>query len=135
MLKAGGIGAAAGFVIALGLGFLLLAVGAGAGELPRLSVSGPARAAPLWPADTLPIRPYDSITPYLYLPLVMRAYRPPPPPPVYPNDPYYGSQWGLTRVRAPEAWALSTGQGSSSPSWIPAPTTPTPTSPAKSAPI
>jgi hypothetical protein len=41
----------------------------------------------------------------------MRAYRPPPPPPVYPNDPYYGSQWGLTRVRAPEAWALSTGQG------------------------
>jgi thermitase len=111
MLKAGGIGAAAGFVIALGLGFLLLAVGAGAGELPRLSVSGPARAAPLWPADTLPIRPSDSITPYLYLPLVMRAYRPPPPPPVYPNDPYYGSQWGLTRVRAPEAWALSTGQG------------------------
>jgi len=111
MLKAGGIGAAAGFVLALGLGFLLLAVGAGAGELPRLSVSGPARAAPLWPADTLPIRPSDSITPYLYLPLVMRAYRPPPPPPVYPNDPYYGSQWGLTRVRAPEAWALSTGQG------------------------
>jgi len=50
-------------------------------------------------------------TTHLYLPLVMRAYRPPPPPPVYPNDPYYGSQWGLTRVRAPEAWALSTGQG------------------------
>ena len=111
MLKAGGIGAAAGFVIALGLGFLLLAVGAGAGELPRLSVSGPARAAPLWPADTLPIRPSDSITPHLYLPLVMRAYRPPPPPPVYPNDSYYGSQWGLNKVRAPEAWALSKGQG------------------------
>jgi subtilisin family serine protease len=111
MLKAGGIGAAAGFVIALGLGFLLLAVGAGAGELPRLSVSGPARAAPLWPADTLPIRPSDSITPYLYIPLVMRAYRPPPPPPVYPNDPDYDYQWGLDKVRAPEAWALSTGQG------------------------
>jgi hypothetical protein len=81
---------------------------------PALSVSGPARAAPLWPADTLPIRPSDSITPYLYLPLVMRAYRPPPPPPVYPNDPYYytyGYQWGLNKVRAPEAWALSTGQG------------------------
>jgi len=52
-------------------------------------------------------------TTYLYLPLVMRAYRPPPPPPVYPNDPYYtyGYQWGLTKVRAPEAWALSQGQG------------------------
>jgi len=53
-------------------------------------------------------------TTYLYLPLVMRAYRPPPPPPVYPNDPYYytyGYQWGLNKVRAPEAWALSTGQG------------------------
>jgi subtilisin family serine protease len=53
-------------------------------------------------------------TTHLYLPLVMRAYRPPPPPPVYPNDPYYytyGYQWGLNKVRAPEAWALSTGQG------------------------
>ncbi|GEM_PF-4377563 len=50
-------------------------------------------------------------TTYLYLPLVMRAYRPPPPPPVYPNDPDYDYQWGLTKVRAPEAWALSTGQG------------------------
>jgi len=47
----------------------------------------------------------------VYLPLVMRAYRPPPPPPVYPNDSYYGYQWGLTKVRAPEAWALSQGQG------------------------
>ena len=53
-------------------------------------------------------------TTHLYLPLVMRAYRPPPPPPVYPNDPYYytyGYQWGLNKVRAPEAWALSTGYG------------------------
>ena len=114
MLKAGGIGAAAGFVIALGLGFLLLAVGAGMGNPLPLPVSGPARAAPFWPTDPQPIRPSDSITPYLYLPLVMRAYRPPPPPPVYPNDPYYytyGYQWGLNKVRAPEAWALSTGQG------------------------
>ncbi len=49
----------------------------------------------------------------LYLPLVMRAYRPPPPPPVYPNDTYYawGYQWGLDKVRAPEAWALSRGTG------------------------
>ncbi len=47
----------------------------------------------------------------VYLPLVMRAYRPPPPPPVYPNDTYYSSQWGLSKVRAPEAWALSKGGG------------------------
>jgi subtilisin family serine protease len=51
--------------------------------------------------------------PYVYLPLVMRNYRPPPPPPVYPNDPYYyyGYQWGLNTIRAPEAWALSRGTG------------------------
>ncbi|MBC7227328.1 MAG: peptidase S8 [Thermoflexales bacterium] len=48
---------------------------------------------------------------YLYLPLVMRNYRPPPPPPVYPNDTYYSSQWGLSKIRAPEAWALSKGTG------------------------
>ncbi len=49
---------------------------------------------------------------YFYLPLVMRNYRPPPPPPVYPNDPYYSYyQWGLSQVRAPEAWALSNGAG------------------------
>ncbi len=52
---------------------------------------------------------------HVYLPLVMRSYRPPPPPPVYPNDPYYSSyyssQWGLSKIRAPEAWALSRGTG------------------------
>ncbi len=101
------------FIIALGLASLLLAGGVGAGELARLPASGPPRAAPSSPADTLPIRPSDSITTHLYLPLVMRAYCPPPPLPVYPNDPYYtyGYQWGLTKVRAPEAWPLSKGQG------------------------
>jgi len=99
------------FVIALGLASFLLAVGAGMGNPLPLPVSGPARAAPFWPTDPQTIRPSDSITTYLYLPLVMRAYRPPPPPPVYPNDSYYGSQWGLNQVRAPEAWALSKGQG------------------------
>ncbi|MCS7178081.1 MAG: S8 family peptidase [Anaerolineae bacterium] len=53
-----------------------------------------------------------ALIPFLaYLPLVMRNYRPPPPPPVYPNDASYGSQWGLTLIRAPEAWALSKGTG------------------------
>lgn len=47
----------------------------------------------------------------VYLPIVMRNYRPPPPSSVYPNDTYYSSQWGLTKIRAPEAWALSRGTG------------------------
>lgn len=47
----------------------------------------------------------------LYLPLIMRGYRPPPPPPIYPNDTSYNAQWGLSRIRAPEAWALSKGGG------------------------
>ncbi len=46
---------------------------------------------------------------HVYLPLVMRSYRPPPPPPIYPNDLYYSFQWGLSKIRAPEAWALSRG--------------------------
>ncbi|MGQ9466938.1 MAG: S8 family peptidase [Anaerolineae bacterium] len=72
-----------------------------------LSASGEANTSPALPS----LRSSDGITTYTYLPLVLHAYRPPPPPPVYPNDPYYGLQWGLTKVRAPEAWALSKGDG------------------------
>ncbi|RME33213.1 MAG: hypothetical protein D6793_10065, partial [Thermoflexia bacterium] len=61
--------------------------------------------------EGFPLSSTPSITTYLYLPLVLRAYRPPPPPPVYPNDPYFGLQWGLHAVRAPEAWAPSKGEG------------------------
>lgn len=28
-----------------------------------------------------------------------------------PNDPLYGSQWGLSKIKAPEAWDLVTGSG------------------------
>lgn len=28
-----------------------------------------------------------------------------------PNDPFYGQQWGLARIRASEAWATATGSG------------------------
>jgi hypothetical protein len=28
-----------------------------------------------------------------------------------PNDPYYGAQWGVPRIGAPAAWALSSGAG------------------------
>lgn len=45
-----------------------------------------------------------------YLPLVMRAYSPPILP-VTPNDPAYGSQWGLAKINAPLAWGVSQGQG------------------------
>jgi subtilisin family serine protease len=31
------------------------------------------------------------------------------PPDVLPNDPYFSSQWHLTRIQAPEAWDVSTG--------------------------
>ncbi|MGC8946471.1 MAG: S8 family peptidase [Anaerolineae bacterium] len=96
--------------IALGWVALLLAVLPGAGDL-RPAVDGLVRAT-LFPASPF-IRSSDSITTYAYLPLVLRAYRPPPPPPVYPNDPYYayGYQWGLNKIWAPEAWALSRGGG------------------------
>lgn len=93
-------------VIALGLALLLLAVlpAAGGAEVPPAS-------SPFQPSALLPIRPSDDITTYTYLPVVMRAYRPPPPPPVYPNDPHYSSQWGLIKVNAPAAWALSKSEG------------------------
>ncbi|MBA3534848.1 MAG: S8 family serine peptidase [Ardenticatenales bacterium] len=29
---------------------------------------------------------------------------------IIPNDEYYGDLWGMTRMRAPEAWTISTGQ-------------------------
>lgn len=87
-------------------GLLALAVG---GLLVPSEAVGPRTLGP-------PVRPFADGTPtpsYLYLPLVMRNYHPPPPPPVYPNDLYYtsGYQWGLNKVRAPEAWALSKGTG------------------------
>jgi len=28
---------------------------------------------------------------------------------VFPNDPFFGSQWGMTSIQAPEAWAVTTG--------------------------
>ena len=31
---------------------------------------------------------------------------------VTPNDPQFGSQWGLTKINAPAAWDISTGSGS-----------------------
>lgn len=94
-------------IIVLGLVLPVLVALPGSGE-----AEGSAPAPPfLPPSVSLPIRPSDTVTTYTYLPLVMRAYRPPPPPPVYPNDLYYGSQWGLTKVNAPDAWALSRGEG------------------------
>ncbi len=27
-----------------------------------------------------------------------------------PNDPYFGSQWGMTKIQAPDAWDVTTGQ-------------------------
>jgi len=29
-----------------------------------------------------------------------------------PNDPYWGSQWGMTKIEAPAAWDITTGSGS-----------------------
>jgi subtilisin family serine protease len=31
---------------------------------------------------------------------------------ITPNDPQFGSQWGLTKINAPAAWDISTGSGS-----------------------
>ena len=62
----------------------------------------------------LALRTVDTSLNYLYFPLILHdyTYTPPPPPPSprYPDDPYYGSQWALEKVDAPEAWRLSTGQ-------------------------
>jgi thermitase len=32
--------------------------------------------------------------------------------PTAPNDPYYGSQWGLSKINAPAAWDMTTGNSS-----------------------
>ncbi len=32
--------------------------------------------------------------------------------PTTPNDPYYGSQWGLSKISAPAAWDMATGSSS-----------------------
>src|SRR5439155_8067338 len=29
----------------------------------------------------------------------------------YPNDPYYGRQWNLRRIGAPQAWKVTKGKG------------------------
>ncbi|HEY77433.1 MAG TPA: peptidase S8 [Thermoflexia bacterium] len=44
----------------------------------------------------------------IYLPLVLNNFSPT----VYPNDPYFGSQWGLSMINAPHAWGLSRGSPS-----------------------
>ncbi len=93
-------------IIALGLAFFLLALLPGAGAADISSAPPPLRSS-----APPPLRSSDDITTYTYLPLVMRAYRPPPPPPVYPNDPYTSDQWGLSKINAPAAWALSKGDG------------------------
>jgi hypothetical protein len=46
----------------------------------------------------------DPFTP-VYLPLLMRDLPP------YPDDTYYGNQWALEKVGAPQAWAQSKGRG------------------------
>ncbi len=101
-------------ILALGLAALLLALLPGASGASISSAPLHLRSsAPPHLRSSAPslIRPSDDITTYTYLPLVMRAYRPPPPPPVYPNDPYTDSQWGLSRINAPAAWAISRGDG------------------------
>lgn len=44
----------------------------------------------------------------VYLPLVMKDFSTV----VYPNDPYFGNQWGLSMIDAPHAWGLSRGSSS-----------------------
>lgn len=85
-------------------------------SLPFAVLIGASEAEERFPAPPLPsisaplsLRATDTLTLSTYLPLVMRAYRPPPPPPVYPDDPCYSFQWGLSKVNAPAAWALSQG--------------------------
>jgi hypothetical protein len=41
----------------------------------------------------------------VYLPILASDFPP------LPNDPYYGSQWALEKVGAPQAWAQSRGRG------------------------
>jgi hypothetical protein len=41
----------------------------------------------------------------VYLPMLASDFPP------LPNDPYYGSQWALEKVGAPQAWARSRGRG------------------------
>lgn len=43
----------------------------------------------------------------LYFPMVLGRY----PPPAIPNDSYYSSQWGLSKIYAPLAWNYSKGAG------------------------
>lgn len=70
-----------------------------------LSMStGPAVVASPSPARACGLSaPTDAYT--VYLPLVMRDFSNT----VYPNDPYYSSEWGLEAVQAPRAWGLSCG--------------------------
>jgi hypothetical protein len=46
----------------------------------------------------------DSFSSY-YFPLLAADWPP------LPNDPYYGRQWGLEKINAPQAWMLSQGRG------------------------
>jgi thermitase len=53
------------------------------------------------------IRASDTMTVTFYLPLIMRNYTPM----VFPNDPAYDAddQWGLDKIRSPNAWGVTTG--------------------------
>jgi type VII secretion-associated serine protease mycosin len=58
---------------------------------------------------TATLEPCPSRTYYVYLPLVARDWEHLPEP-VIPNDTYYSTyQWNLPQIRAPYAWAVSTG--------------------------
>ena len=58
---------------------------------------------------TATLEPCPSRTYYVYLPLVARNWEYLPEP-VIPNDTYYSTcQWNLPQIRAPYAWAVSTG--------------------------
>lgn len=64
--------------------------------------SEPALAAPV------PAAPVTTHT--LYLPLVLANSSADATYEVYPNDPYFEQQWGLSLIEAPKAWSLTRGR-------------------------
>jgi len=87
-------------VIPSGLALVLLCL------MTSLLAGGPRPAlAARVPASAFPA-PTGAYT--TYLPLVMRDFALE----VYPNDPYFGAQWGLEVVEAPRAWGITRGSPS-----------------------
>jgi len=83
-----------------------VAVAPAAGALPA------GGGTPVSSSTTLPASPTSTVAPSTTSTSTSTTTTTlPPPPPALPNDPLFGSQWGLSMIGAPAAWATSAGAG------------------------